>query len=230
MNGLLLVDKPKGPTSHDIVLHIRRQLPRGVKVGHSGTLDPLATGLLVILIGAATKLAEKLQKLPKVYSGTVRLGTATDSGDLAGKVTAESPVPVVAETEIRAGMDRLVGTLKMNPPMYSAVKYQGKPLYDYARKGVEVPLKERSCEIARWELLDWKSPEIGFRVYCSHGTYVRTLAELLGKELSCPAVLSSLRREKIGQFDIAQALSMDQVVTAAIAAKIIPLSPSMANL
>lgn len=224
MNGLFLLDKPKGPTSHDMVLHVRRQLPRGAKVGHSGTLDPLATGLLVMLIGAATKLAEKLQKLPKVYSGRVRLGTATDSGDLAGRIIKESPVPEVDESRIRDGMDRLLGELRMPPPMYSAVKHQGKPLYDYARKGLSVPLKERTCQVKRWDLLEWRSPEIGFRVHCSHGTYVRSLAELLGKELSCPAVLSELRREKIGAFEVEQSLPVERVNAASLAAKLIPMS------
>ncbi|MBI3548119.1 MAG: tRNA pseudouridine(55) synthase TruB [Elusimicrobia bacterium] len=208
-DGLLLLDKPKGMTSHDVVLGVRRLVPRGLKVGHTGTLDPMATGLLVLVLGRATKSASHYQKLPKVYRGRVRFGQASDSGDLDGRVTREGPVPAFEAEGLRQAMSSFIGELEMPPPMYSAVKYKGKPLYDYARKGIEVPLKNRSCRVFEWELLDWTTPELGFRLRCSHGTYARSLAVHLGERLGTPALLSELRRESIGEFEIAGAITLD---------------------
>lgn len=207
-HGLLLLDKPKGLTSHDLVLAARRRMA-DTKIGHSGTLDPMARGLLVLLVGSATKCAALYQKLPKVYSGRIRLGLETDSGDLAGKPVREAAVPELTLETIQRAMDGFLGPREMLPPMYSAVKHKGKPLYAYARKGIEVPLKPRPCEIYSWKALGWDKSEIEFRLHCSHGTYARALAVELGRALGTVAVLSELFRESIGAYQVADAISND---------------------
>ncbi|MBI4386692.1 MAG: tRNA pseudouridine(55) synthase TruB [Elusimicrobia bacterium] len=224
--GLLLIDKPKGITSHDAVLAIRRLLPSGTKVGHSGTLDPLASGLLILLVGPATKSAAYYQKLPKVYSGAIRLGTETETGDLDGKVVRESAVPEITASELQKKMETFLGLIEMQPPIYSAVKYKGKPLYTYARKGIDVPRKSRACRIYEWVLLESALPEIRFRLRCSHGTYARVLAVELGRTLGCAAVLSDLRRERIGDFDISDAHRLETLKTLPISGLISSLRPA----
>lgn len=224
-HGILLLDKPKGLTSHDLVLAARRRLV-DTKIGHSGTLDPLARGLLILLVGSATKCAALYQKLPKVYSGRVRLGVETDSGDLAGKVIREAPVPPLTIEKIQQAMDGFLGPREMLPPVYSAVKHKGKPLYTYARKGIEVPLKPRPCEIFSWKALSWNMPEIEFRLHCSHGTYARALAVELGKALGTVAVLSELYRESIGRYHVADAISEEllaRLPAAELAARLMPV-------
>ncbi|MBI3299524.1 MAG: tRNA pseudouridine(55) synthase TruB [Elusimicrobia bacterium] len=200
--GLLLVDKPSGWTSHDVVAALRRRLPKGVKVGHSGTLDPMATGLLILLIGPATKRASELQGLPKVYSGTIRLGVETDTADITGKVLREAAVPSLSAEALAALFTRLVGKRILPVPRYAAVKLGGKPLYKYARAGQETPEVKREMEVTSWELTSWEAPEAGFRLACASGVYVRSLAELVGRELGCGATLSSLRRESIAGFRV----------------------------
>lgn len=221
--GLLLVDKPKGLTSHDVVLALRRRLAPGVKVGHSGTLDPMASGLLILLVGRATKSAAHYQHLPKVYTGTIRFGQETDTGDLDGRLQRSAPLPEGLDAgRLKATMEGYRGTVEMPAPLYSAVKYKGKPLYAYARKGIEVPLPTRTCQIFSWELLGWESPELSFRLSCSHGTYARSLAVSLGAKLDSAAVLSSLRRESVGDYSISDALALD-------AANSLPLSELLAR-
>ncbi|HVE13583.1 MAG TPA: tRNA pseudouridine(55) synthase TruB [Elusimicrobiota bacterium] len=206
--GLLLVDKPKGWTSHDVVAVLRKLTPKGTKVGHSGTLDPMATGLLVLLFVKATKSAATLQGLPKIYSGSIRLGVRTETADMDGKVTAEAPVPALSIDQLRALLDSLTGDLEMPVPRYSAVKHEGRPLYDYARKGIETPEKRRVSRVDSWELLSWESPELAFRVHCGSGTYVRSLAELVGEKLGCGAALSALRREAVGTYPLSDAAEL----------------------
>jgi len=207
--GLLLVDKPAGWTSHDVVAVLRRLFPRGVKVGHTGTLDPLATGLLAVLVGPCTRLQSRLQGLGKVYSGEIRLGVRTDTGDVTGKVLAEKPVPPLDLARLKAELASFEGVVEAPAPAYSAVKHKGRALYEYARRGLEVPVKPRVARVFSWEALAWRAPELSHRLACSSGTYVRSLAELLGERLGCGAAVSGLRRERIGAFDIAQALSLD---------------------
>lgn len=227
--GLLLLDKPKGLTSHDLVLMLRRRLPPGTKVGHAGTLDPLASGLLLLLIGSATKSAAWLQKLPKSYSGSIRIGTETDSGDLDGRILRQASAPEgLGETELRAAMAAHHGALEMPPPMYSAVKYKGKPLYSYARKGIEVPLRNRTFHVYAWELTDWRAPELRFLLSCSHGTYARSLAISLGRRLGCGAVLSDLRRDSVGGYVLSQAVSMEEfkaLPLEGLLSRVIPAAP-----
>lgn len=196
------VDKPKGWTSHDVVAVVRRGLPKGVKVGHAGTLDPMATGLLLLLLGPATKRAQELQGLDKTYSGTIRLGVETDSGDVTGAVLKETPVPAVTAVELKDLFTRLVGKRILPVSRYSAMKVGGKPLYKYAHRGEEAPEVKREMETMFWDLTSWETPEVGFRLGCVSGTYVRSLAVLVGQELGCGATLSSLRRETVGEWKV----------------------------
>lgn len=209
--GMLLVDKPADWTSHDVVAVLRRQFPRGTKVGHTGTLDPLATGLLVVLVGPCTRLQARLQGFDKTYSGTIRLGVRTDTGDITGKTIAEAPVPELSLERLSREVQALVGTIETAAPAYSAVKHQGKALYAYARAGAVVPVKPRTNVIRSWKALDWKAPELSHRLECSSGTYVRSLAEVLGERLGCGGTVSTLRREKVGPFDLADARTLDAV-------------------
>lgn len=207
--GMLLVDKPRGWTSHDVVAVLRKLFPRGTKVGHTGTLDPLATGLLAVLVGPCTRLQSRLQGFDKVYSGTIRLGVKTDTGDMLGKIVSERALPSLTLERLSAELTALVGTVETPAPAYSAVKHKGKALYAYARAGLEVPVKPRTARLYAWNALAWNSPELTHRMSCASGTYVRALAEVLGERLGCGATVSSLRREKIGSLDAADALPLD---------------------
>ncbi len=207
--GMLLIDKPAGWTSHDCVAVLRKRFPRDTKVGHTGTLDPLATGLLVALIGPCTKLQARLQGMDKVYSGTIRLGVKTDTGDITGKITEQKPVPALDLARLKAECAGMVGTVESSAPAYSAVKHQGRPLYEYARKGLEIPVKARSSVVHSWEAISWEAPELTHRLHCASGTYVRTLAEILGDKLGCGGTVTTLRRESVGPFLLADALTLD---------------------
>ncbi len=189
-----------------MVACLRRRLPKGLKVGHSGTLDPLATGLLVLLLGSATKKASLFQGLPKVYSGRIRLGVETDTGDLEGSPRREAAVPELSFESLQAEMHRHLGVHDIPPPLFSAVKYKGRPLYSYARRGIELSPKPRPQRVDEWTLLSWDRPELEFRLRCSGGTYVRSLAVHLGSSLGSAGVLSELRREAVGPFDLRGAL------------------------
>ena len=209
--GMLLIDKPAEWTSHDCVAVLRKLFPRNTKVGHTGTLDPLATGLLVALIGPCTKLQARLQGMDKVYSGTIRLGVKTDTGDITGKTIEERPIPALELSRLKAELQALVGTVSAPAPAYSAVKHQGRPLYEYARKGLEVPVKARTAIVHSWEAVSWASPELTHRLHCASGTYVRTLAEVLGEKLGCGGTVSTLRRESVGPFLLSDALPLDKI-------------------
>lgn len=226
--GLLLVDKPQGWTSHDVVAAIRGRLPRGTKVGHTGTLDPMATGLLVLLIGRATREAARFQGLPKTYYGRIRLGVVTESADLEGKVVREAPVPPLTAERLQALFDEHLGDLELPPPIYSAVKVKGRPLYDYARKGVAVEVKPRPQSVRSWTLLSWAPPEAEFRLACSGGTYVRSLAVSVGEKLGCGGAVSELRRERIGELSVADSIGADEakrLPLEALLARILPSPP-----
>lgn len=211
--GMILFDKPPSWTSHDAAEAFRRMLPKGTKVGHSGTLDPLATGLLVLLVGPCTRLQERLQGVDKVYSGKVRLGVLTDTGDITGKVVEEKPVPPLDALSLQACLDSLVGVLEMAAPAYSAVKHQGKPLYQYARKGIVVPPKPRKSTIYEWKALAYEAPDLEHRLRCSSGTYVRSLAEEIGKKLGCGGTVLTLRRERVADFDVKDAVTFERLKT-----------------
>jgi len=207
LEGILLVDKPSGPTSHDVVDRARR-VCRMRRVGHAGTLDPMATGLLVLLIGKATKLSQYLTSLDKVYHGSITLGVATNTMDAEGEVASTKPVPDLAEEEVARAMETFVGDQYQTPPMFSAVKIKGKRLYKMARKGQEVEREPRFIRISRFDLIELKLPEIRFELACAKGTYARVLANDFGEKLGCGGHLSQLRRIASGQFGVDQAISL----------------------
>lgn len=213
-DGALLVDKPRGPTSHDVVDRIRRRF--GIrKVGHAGTLDPNATGLLVILLGRGTKLSDKLMSADKVYEGTFHLGVTTDSYDADGTVTATAPVPPLTLDRLNALAATFEGDLLQTPPMVSAAKVGGMPLYKLARKGVEVERKPRLVHVYRFHCSAYTEPVATFRVACTKGTYVRSLVHDLGQKLGCGAHLATLRRLESGRLSVREALPLDQVLALA---------------
>jgi len=210
MSGVLLVDKPTDHTSHDVVARLRGKL-KMKKIGHAGTLDPMATGLLIMLIGKATRISQYLISLDKVYTGTITLGVVTNSQDAEGEVMETRPVPEFTEEQVRAEIQTFMGDQYQIPPMFSAIKIGGVPLYKRARKGEEVEREPRFVRISEYEMTRFALPEIDFRVHTSKGTYVRTLAHDLGQKLGCGAHLSSLRRTATDHFNVADALTMDEI-------------------
>ena len=210
MEGILLVDKPRDHTSHDVVARLRGKL-KMKRIGHAGTLDPMATGLLVILVGKATKVSQYLVSLDKEYEGTIELGKVTDTQDAEGEVMATKPVPVLTEDEVQATIKSFLGDQYQLPPMYSAIKIAGQPLYKAARKGEEVVREPRFIRVMSWDLLRFASPQIDFRLRCTKGTYVRTLAHDLGAKIGCGAHLAVLRRTATDKFTVSQALTLDQI-------------------
>jgi len=210
-DGLLLVDKPSGPTSHDIVDRIRRHF--GIeKVGHGGTLDPMATGLLVILLGRGTKLSNLVMGSDKTYEGVMQFGVSTDSGDRDGKTVAEQDFQSVTRERLEAEMKKWLGDIMQTPPMVSAVKKNGVPLYKLARKGKTVEREPRLIHIYDFTLLDFQPPKAAFRLRCTKGTYVRTLCDEIGKSLGCGAHLASLRRTQSGALKIDSAVAFDKLL------------------
>jgi len=230
--GILLIDKHSGCTSHDIVDMVRRKLKMKA-VGHAGTLDPMATGLLILLIGKATKVSQYVMSLDKVYEGTFKLGQETDSHDSDGEVTAEFPVPEIPEADLKTAMAKFLGDQYQTPPMFSAKKLNGVPLYKLARKGKEVEREPRFINVSRFDLLNWQIPEASFRLACSKGTYVRTICHDLGRALGCGAHMTSLRRTFSGKFDVKDAITIEELQTlgsAAISARLIPVAAAVPTL
>ena len=211
LHGALLIDKPAGPTSHDIV-DIVRNLFRIKKVGHCGTLDPAATGLLILLLGRATKLSQKLTADDKVYEGTMHFGQATDSYDAQGKVTDTAPVPPLDCDALNLAAREFTGDIQQKPPMVSAVKKDGVPLYKLARKGKTVEREAKPIHIYSYEFYEYTEPAARFRVHCTKGTYVRSLAHELGQRLECGAHLSALHRTQSGNFNVADATRLENLV------------------
>ncbi len=211
LDGALLIDKPSGPTSHDVVAAVRRRF-RIEKVGHCGTLDPQATGLLIIVLGRATKLSEKLMTSDKVYEGLIKFGETTDSYDADGEILSSLPVMPITLNELNEASVSFTGDQMQVPPMVSAVKIGGVPLYKLARKGIEVERKPRLVHVYSFRFLDYNEPLGMFRLACTKGTYVRSVAHELGQKLGCGAHLASLRRVTSGKFDVSQALSLDKVL------------------
>ena len=207
-DGALLIDKPAGPTSHDVVDAIRHCY-RIKKVGHCGTLDPLATGLLILLLGRATKLSEKLMADDKIYEGSLRLGCATNSFDGAGEPEKEMPVPDLDLDHLNQHATVFLGDQMQKPPMVSAVKVDGVPLYKLARKGIEVERKERFIHVYTFQFTKYEAPLAWFTVACTKGAYVRTLAHDFGRELGCGAHLAGLRRTISGNFSANDAIPME---------------------
>lgn len=210
LDGVLLVDKPRDHTSHDVIARLRGKL-RMRKIGHAGTLDPMATGLLVVLVGKATRVSQYIISLDKEYEGTIELGKTTDSQDADGQVMETRPVPALTEAEIRTAMQGFLGDQYQTPPMFSAIKIDGVPLYKRARRGEDVEREPRFIRVMSWDLLRFESPRIDFRLRCTKGTYVRTLANDLGNKLGCGAHLCALRRTATDKLNVSQALTMEEI-------------------
>ncbi len=206
ISGVLVVDKPIGMTSHDVVQFIRK----GTNIrraGHTGTLDPRASGVLVVLIGPAVRLSEYVSASDKRYQAIIRLGTTTDTYDADGQVLSSSPVHVTEE-QFETELQKFVGEIEQVPPPYSAIKVKGRKAYEMAREGEEVDLEPRIIKVYSLELLEWAPPEAVVDIYCSSGTYVRSLAHDLGDRLGCGASLSGLRRTKSGRFTLRDAVPL----------------------
>ncbi|MEY2481170.1 MAG: tRNA pseudouridine55 synthase [Verrucomicrobiota bacterium] len=212
-DGVLLVDKAAGMTSHDVVALVRRRL-QIKKVGHCGTLDPLATGLLILTLGRGTKIQDLLMSEDKNYAGTLTLGITTSTQDRDGEVVQERPVPSLDEQMVRAVFETFRGDFYQTPPMVSAIKHGGVPLYKLARQGKVVEREPRFVHVYGYTIDRIAPPEIDFSVMCSKGFYVRTYVHDIGEALGCGAHLKNLRRTKSGRFDVADAISVDEIKAA----------------
>ena len=224
LHGVLLLDKPLGWSSND-ALQKAKGLLRAEKGGHTGTLDPLATGLLPLCFGAATKFAQVSLEADKRYRATLHLGQRTTSGDREGELVDERPV-TCTRADIDAACARFTGAIEQTPPMHSALKHQGRALYEYARDGVEVERPARSVVIHHIAIIDWQAPTLVIDVSCSKGTYIRTLAEDIGTALGCGAHLSALRRTGAGTLDVAGAVTIEQLAALDEAARAALLQPA----
>jgi tRNA pseudouridine55 synthase len=211
LDGAILIDKPAGPTSHDVVDAIRRQF-NVKKVGHCGTLDPNATGLLIIVLGRGTKLSERLMSDDKLYEGSIKFGETTDSYDTDGELVSSLPVPPFTLEQLNETAGEFVGDQMQTPPMVSAVKKDGVPLYKLARKGIEVAREPRLVHIYRFGFSAYQEPIGHFQIACTKGTYVRSVAHDLGQKVGCGAHLATLRRLKSGKFDVANAIQFEEVM------------------
>ena len=210
MLGIVVIDKPQGMTSHDVVNTVRRQL--GMKrVGHAGTLDPMATGALVVAVGPATRFLQYLPLEPKSYEGTIQFGVETNSQDAEGEVVAERPVPAELMQAIDKVISNFLGESYQIPPMFSAIKKDGQPLYALARKGVEVERQPRRVYVHEITIREPNGEFVDFEVKCSGGTYVRTLAHDLGNLIGCGAHLTRLRRTSVGKFHIERAVPLSEL-------------------
>jgi tRNA pseudouridine55 synthase len=211
LDGAVLIDKPAGPTSHDVVDKVRRHFGMK-KVGHCGTLDPGATGLLILVLGRGTKLSEKLMSDDKVYEGTIKFGETTDSYDADGQLVASLPVPPLTLEQLNEASTQFIGDQMQTPPMVSAVKIGGVPLYKLARKGIEVQREARLIHVYTFRFASYDEPLATFRLACTKGTYVRTIAHELGQKVGCGAHLAALRRVSSGKFEVAEAVPLGDLL------------------
>jgi tRNA pseudouridine55 synthase len=212
VNGLLLVDKPSGMTSHDVVRRVRR-IFQTRKVGHAGTLDPLATGVLPIAVGSGTKVLQFLLVEEKSYRVTCRLGITTDSLDADGQVVRERPVPQLEQTVIEAVCRDFIGDIEQVPPMHSAIKQNGRPLYKLAHQGKTVVRQARPVRIDRLEIVAWEAPLLTLEIACGKGTYVRSLVADIGERLGCGAHVTGLSRLSCGDFSLNECYQLEQLET-----------------
>ena len=227
VRGLLLVEKPPGVTSHDVVNVVRRKL--GLRrIGHTGTLDPLAQGLLILLVGSATRSQQDFQNHEKVYEAVLQLGTRTDTGDADGAPVATAPVPVLVRDAVAEILASFRGPLSQTPPAYSAVKVRGRPAYWWARRGHPVAVPSRTVQVAEIGLVECREASIAFRVRCSAGTYIRTLGEAIAERLGTVGHLTSLVRLRIGAWSLEHAKPLSWIRAAspeAVARELKPLDP-----
>lgn len=221
MNGVLIIDKPSGVTSAGVVNSVKRLLPRGTKVGHAGTLDPFATGLLVLLVGKATKRCEEMMNQPKTYDATIRLGANTETDDLESTPQPIAGATAPDESTLREALQSFIGDIQQIPPAYSALKIAGKRACDRIRAGETVELKPRTVRVYDLTLLDYAWPEAKVRIDCGRGTYIRAIARDLGKILSVGGYLTALRRTRSGAFNVDDALSIERLRTGGIAEHLI---------
>ena len=212
MDGIIIINKEKEYTSHDVVAKVKKILNEK-KVGHTGTLDPNATGVLPILLGKGTKLSKYLINHNKIYEATLKLGEKTDTADIEGKIIEEKDVKKenLSEENIAKILQEFIGKSKQVPPMYSAIKVNGKKLYEYARKGQTIEIKPREIEIYSIELLNINNNEITFRVHCSKGTYIRTLCENIAEKLETVGYMKDLKRIEVGEFNIKNAITLKEL-------------------
>lgn len=208
--GFILVNKPVGITSFKLVYIIKKKL-NVKKVGHCGTLDPLASGLMLVLVGKYTKLQEKFMKQDKVYLATIKLGIRTDSGDLDGKIISQSDYSHIKKIDIKNALNSFIGKISQIPPMYSALKVNGKKLYELARKGITIERKSREITIYNIDFLDFQKDTFSIRIKCSSGTYIRTLVEDIGEKINTDTVLINLVREEIGNYKLSAAINIDDI-------------------
>jgi len=230
LHGLLVIDKPGGVTSRDVVDRVQPWFPPRTRIGHTGTLDPLATGVLVLCVGAATRLTEYVQRMEKVYEIRIRLGARSDTDDADGVVAMESQM---GEPPDRSAIERylqgFLGETEQVPPVYSAARVAGRRAYDLARRGREVDLKPRKVTIYAIDVLSYAYPSLGLGVRCGKGTYMRSLARDLGEQLGCGAYVAALRRIRIGPFNVTNALSLEIDRTIACT-RLLPLEAAVAEL
>jgi tRNA pseudouridine55 synthase len=210
MDGILVVNKPQGMTSHDVVDLIRRRF-RLKKVGHAGTLDPMATGVLVVLIGSYTKLSAQFMSEDKEYEGSLMLGASSDTGDAWGKISVPAKQANFTDEKIAKVFNSFVGDTEQLPPMYSSVKVNGKKLYELARKGLSVEVTPRKISIKNLDIVRISLPEVFFKLTCSKGTYVRTICADIGEELGCGAYMARLNRTRSGRFTINEAIPVEEL-------------------
>lgn len=230
MRGGLALYKPRGISSFDVIRRLRPILLTKTKLGHAGTLDPAAEGLILILVGEASRVQHLLKDLDKEYEAAVRLGVRTDTLDAEGKTLEEVEVPPLDEETIRNALDRLKGERMQRPPRYSAVKIKGLRAYEMARAGEEFELPERRVTIYEIELLSWQNPLLEIRTRVSSGTYIRSLAREIGDELGLPASLSALTRTRIGGFELKDALPLDNITIEGIRESMIPIRKLLSHL
>jgi len=233
VNGILLLDKDIGLTSNAALQKVKR-LYQAAKAGHTGSLDPLASGLLPLCLGEATKLSSFLLDADKAYTGVCKLGVKTTTADAEGEVVATRPVPALSEAQLREVLEHYVGDIEQVPPMHSAIKVQGQPLYKLAHQGIVVERQPRSVRIHSLQLTRFDGDEFAFELHCSKGTYVRTLVEDIGEELGCGAHLSALRRTEVGPFSLDHAVtleSLEQIAAedglAGLDAQLIPMDQAL---
>jgi tRNA pseudouridine55 synthase len=208
-NGLLVLDKPPGLTSRDAVDRAANWFPRKTKIGHAGTLDPLATGVLVLAVGQATRLIEYVQAMPKVYRTRIRLGATSDTDDADGTITEKPEAGPVSDEAVRAALATFIGEVEQVPPAYSAARVEGRRAYALARRGTEVELAPRKVKIDRIDLREFRWPELELVVFCGKGTYIRSIARDLGRALGVGGYVADLRRLRIGPFTVEEAVPLD---------------------
>jgi tRNA pseudouridine55 synthase len=232
ISGVLVIDKPTGMTSHDVVNIVRRGT--GIRrAGHTGTLDPRASGVLVVLVGPAVRLSEYISASDKRYQAIIRMGSATDTYDAEGAFTRENTVVDITEEQFEAELKKFEGEVEQTPPAYSAVKVNGRKAYEMAREGKEVELEPRIIQVHHLEVLEWATPEVVIDVHCSSGTYIRSLANDLGEALGCGAYLVGLRRTKNGRFSLRDSVPLRKLKEAFEAGDwykyLIPAAESLAD-